>query len=63
MADGDLSRTFENTFEPNCMNKHLTLRQIISALRMSVLDYDKLPAEIKTAVMTELRSRRQKLVA
>ena len=50
-------REFENTFAPNCENRTLTVREIICGLRFGVLKRERLPKEVREAVIEGERER------
>ena len=41
---------FENTFEPACVNRRLTVDEIIEGMKFGAFDYKYLPAEVRDAV-------------
>ena len=51
-------KRFRNTFTPHCPDESLTAGQVIGLLKLSALQNDALPAEVKQAVREELERRR-----
>lgn len=51
-------RVFKNTFAPHCPDKEMTVGQVIGLLKLSALQNDALPDEVRRAVRDELGKRR-----
>lgn len=50
-----MTKSFKNTFAPDCDNTEFTVGGIIAAMRFGFLAYEDLPQEIKIAVAEELK--------
>ncbi len=58
LQDSSDQRTFKNTFAPHVENETLSIHDIITGLRTTILDVKKLPPEVQDAVTKELKRQK-----